>query len=235
MTPPASSSDAAVDPPRESDQTPQKSASDPSPGAAHILIRPIAAQDRQALESAVGRLSEESRYRRFFTAAPELSSAQLDHLMDVDHHDHEALVAVDPTTGDILGVARFVRTGDYEAEPAIAIADDWQGHGLGSRMLKLLAERARDEGIRTFNARILADNVAVIGALERLGPMRIEGAGRESLVMIALADPTSSERSLRSLLRACAAGVIGPKSAWFGWLGSRTPDPDLRQGADPGA
>jgi hypothetical protein len=71
-----------------------------------LTIRPIAATDRDALAESFERLSPESRYLRFFSAISQLSSAQLDYLTDVDHHDHEALVAVDDATGDIVGVAR---------------------------------------------------------------------------------------------------------------------------------
>ena len=47
--------------------------------------------------------------------------------MTEHHHDHEALVAVDPATGQGVGVARYVATAPGVAEPAIVVADDWQG------------------------------------------------------------------------------------------------------------
>jgi hypothetical protein len=78
-------------------------------GAA-IEIRPVTPADRETLRQGFERLSPESRYRRFFGPQPELSERDLDYLTDVDHHNHEALVATDPDTGDAVGVARFVRT-----------------------------------------------------------------------------------------------------------------------------
>lgn len=120
----------------------------------HVHVRPLQSVDKQLLARAFDRLSPETRYRRFASPMPSLSDAQLAQLTDIDHHDHEALVAIDPATGEALGVARYVR---LPAEPnvadaAITIADDWQGRGLGSQLLLALADRGRDEGIDTFSA-----------------------------------------------------------------------------------
>ena len=101
-----------------------------------------------------------------------LSDRDLDYLTRVDHHDHEALVAVDAGTGDGIGVARYVRTGADVAEPAIVVADDWQGRGVGGLLLDALAERATEEGVRRFEAPVLATNVEAIALLERLGRTR---------------------------------------------------------------
>ena len=55
------------------------------------------------------------------------------------------------------------------AEPAIVVADDWQGRGLASHLLDALVDRAREEGVERFVAPVLADNTAAIRLLERLG------------------------------------------------------------------
>ena len=95
-----------------------------------MLVRAIAPEDRDELAAGFERLSPESRYRRFFGAMPRLSSRDLDRLTQVDHHDHEALVAVEEASGRGVAVARFVRTQPDEAEPAVVVADDWQRRGL---------------------------------------------------------------------------------------------------------
>src|SRR4051794_17974634 len=99
------------------------------PDGAKVLVRAIDPDDRDLLAAAFERLSPESRYRRFFSPLQRLSSRQLDHLTRVDHVDHEALLAIDEDAGDLVGVARYVRTGPGEAEPAMVVADDWQGRG----------------------------------------------------------------------------------------------------------
>lgn len=61
-------------------------------------------------------------------------------------------MALDHSTRDGVGVARFLRIGEEVAEPAVAVADDWQGCGVGTLLLDLLAARAWEEGIRVFAA-----------------------------------------------------------------------------------
>jgi GNAT superfamily N-acetyltransferase len=100
---------------------------------ARVTLRPIAVDDKPRLAAMVERLSEESSYRRFFTSKTELSPAELDYLVDVDHCDHEAIIAIDASRGEALGVARYIRSNDDAevAKVAVIVADDWQGRGLG--------------------------------------------------------------------------------------------------------
>ena len=63
-----------------------------------VEVRPVVPADRQLIAEGFERLSPESRYRRFFSPVSRLSSRQLDYLTDVDHHDHEALLAIDEDT-----------------------------------------------------------------------------------------------------------------------------------------
>ena len=96
-------------------------------------MRPLVDDDRKRLVDAFYRLSEGSRYRRFFAPVRDLSEETLDYLVEIDHHDHEAIVALDAESGDLIGVARYVRQapGSERAEAAVVVADDWQGLGLG--------------------------------------------------------------------------------------------------------
>lgn len=73
------------------------------------MIRPIAPSDQERLKRSFERLGADSRYRRFLGAKASLNDRELVYFTDVDHHDHEAVVAEQSTTGDILGIARFVR------------------------------------------------------------------------------------------------------------------------------
>ena len=94
----------------------------------------------------------------------ELSDEQLSYLTAVDHHDHEALLALDPERDDAVGVARFVRVSDDVAECAIVVADEWQNRGLGGQLLDRLVERAREEDVERFTALVLAENTDALQA-----------------------------------------------------------------------
>jgi GNAT superfamily N-acetyltransferase len=133
-----------------------------------VIIREVQAGDAPLLADGFARLSYESRQLRFLTGKPNLTAAELRYLTEIDHHNHEALGALDPADGRGLGVARYIRDAEdlERAEVAVTVVDDWQRRGLGTELLGRLADRARQEGIRHFTALVAAGNAAVVGLLE---------------------------------------------------------------------
>lgn len=115
-------------------------------------------------------LSPETRYRRFMIPLASLEVAHLKRLLDVDHRDREAIVAV--VEGEIVGVARYARRDSRAgaAGLAVVVADAWQRRGVATCMLSALAEQARRAGIVCFEVMTLADNPAALGLLRRLRP-----------------------------------------------------------------
>ncbi len=174
------------------------------------MLRSLAADDRDRIVAAFDRLSEESRYRRFFAPLHELSKRSLDYLIDIDHHDHEAIVAIDARTGDLVGLARYVRAeaAGVSAEAAVVVADDWQHQGLGRALLERLASRARAEGVSRFTALVQADNRRALELLAEIGPTTRSLEG--DLVELDIELP--EERigaGLAAALRAAAASAFG--------------------------
>ena len=175
------------------------------------MIRPLTPDDRELLRSGFARLSERSRYLRFQTPLTELSDEQLSYLTAVDHHDHEALVALDPDGDDAVGVARFVRVSEHVAECAIVVADEWQNRGLGSELLERLVERAHDEGVERFTALVLAQNTDALRLLERLGDTVRHSEGSQLELEIELParrriEPAAAARPRRRRARAADPG-----------------------------
>ena len=179
---------------------------------ARVTLRPIAAQDKPLLAASFERLSQESRYRRFFTTKQELSAAELDYLVDVDHSDHEAIIAIDPLSGEVIGVARYIRaTDDAEvAEVAVTVADDWQGRGVGRALLGRLTYRARREGVRRFTALIQGDNRASLALAEGAGDTRRGSDSGEVELVVELPPKRGTGARLVRALRAAAAGSLVP-------------------------
>jgi len=132
-----------------------------------VVIRPVQRDDAPLLADGFARLSPESRRLRFLRRKDELSAAELRYFTDIDHHDHEALGALDHPGGRGVGVARYVRDTDdpHAAEIAVTIVDEWQGRGLGTELLARLSGRARAAGIHRFTALVSADNQAAAGLL----------------------------------------------------------------------
>ena len=138
---------------------------------ARLRVRPIVPADREPLADAFDRLSDRSRHQRFLAPKAQLSTRELDYLTDVDHVTHEALVAIDETTGHIVGIGRYATGsgGGVVADMALAVADAWQRRGIGHALAVRLVERARANGITRLTGTALADNHRVRALLDRLG------------------------------------------------------------------
>lgn len=173
-----------------------------------ILIRPIEPDDKGAILVAFENLSPESRYRRFFAPLHRLSKRDLSYLTEVDHHDHEALIA-HSDQGEPLGVARYVRSADpKKAEVAVAVVDHWQGRGVATALLTRLVDRARAEDVRIFTATTLSENRDAISLMRSLGePRQVAPASTTLEIEIELPRRGLGKR-LREALRDAAAGML---------------------------
>jgi GNAT superfamily N-acetyltransferase len=162
-----------------------------------VLIGPLHPSDRGRFLDGMGRASQESFYKRFMTPIPRLTSKQIAYLMGVDHHDHEALLAVDEDSGEAVAIGRFVRDAERPAcaEAAILVIDDWHGLGLGKALTRALSDRARELGIDRFEATMLTDNKPMLAVLRDLGEVRTRLVDGSTLfVEVDLPEPEPAER-----------------------------------------
>jgi GNAT superfamily N-acetyltransferase len=168
------------------------------------LVRPIRAADQAALIQAFGHLSETSRYTRFLRPIKHLTAEEARYFTDVDHRNHEALVAIAPG-GELIAVARYIRQEDPEkAEVAVTVADEWQDRGVGSHLLHELAARARESGITAFVGICLVENHRMLDLVRELGPhakTRCVGDGTTEFEVVL---PTDGPKALGAALSAAA-------------------------------
>jgi acetyltransferase len=133
-------------------------------------------------------LSERSVYLRYFHMLPfdaRIEHERLARICFIDYEREMVLVAehVDPATEEreIVAVGRLVREENArEAEFAVLISDKFQGHGLGTELLKRLIEIARADDLDRVTAEILGENRQMIEICKLLG-FHLEYAG-ESVV-----------------------------------------------------
>jgi RimJ/RimL family protein N-acetyltransferase len=181
-----------------------------------VLIRPVRSDDAPLLADGFARLSDKSRRSRFLSGKDELTPAELRYLTEVDHHDHEAIGAMNHADGRGVGIARYVRCADdpQAADIAVTVVDDWQGRGLGTELLRLLSDRARQEGICRFTAEVAADNAAVLALLRNLsaGLVHSEFGILEYEVMLAPGE--AHDQSGRSRSARDGLWVAAKPSAW---------------------
>jgi len=137
-----------------------------------VRLREIRPDDRDEIRQAFGRLSSQSRYTRFMASVRELSPRMLDYAISRQTDRDLSLVAeIDAPDGiDIVGGARYYSQADGEScEFAITVADDWQGMGLASRLMRELIQAARVRGITHMEGFVLAGNSRMLNLARRLG------------------------------------------------------------------
>ena len=133
-----------------------------------VSLRPVRPEDAPVLRQFFDSLGERSLAFRFFTGAPNVrESARI--LAEVDYRERFGLIAFRGTDPRPVGHGFFGRFDVSKAEVAFAVADDLQGHGLGSILLAQLAERAAEVGVATLVAEVLPENHAMVGMFRASG------------------------------------------------------------------
>lgn len=153
----------------------------PLRGGGEYTIRPIHPDDAQMLQDLVQSLSPESRYYRFVSSMPELPPAMLSRLTLIDYDREMALVAIHrerkagedgemTETERIVGVSRYITNPDKSScEFSLLVADDFNGKGLGSRLMLSIMEEARDKGLTEIDGLVLANNPGMLKLMKGLG------------------------------------------------------------------
>ena len=132
-----------------------------------VTIRPIRPEDEPQMIEFHRTLSEQSVHFRYFAMLKlesRIAHERLRRICFLDPDREIALVVERRHRGghEILGVGRLSKLhGANEAEFAIIVGDQWQGHGLGTRLLELLVQIGREEKLARIIAHILPDNSAM--------------------------------------------------------------------------
>ncbi|MBN6041574.1 bifunctional GNAT family N-acetyltransferase/acetate--CoA ligase family protein [Amycolatopsis sp. 195334CR] len=186
-----------------------------------VHLRPVVPDDADGLVALHGRLSERTRYLRYFGAYPRIPQRDLERFSRVDHHDRVAFAAM---LGDnIVAVGRYERLDrGPSAEVAFVVDDAHQGRGLGSILLEHLAAAASERGLRRFVAEVLAENPQMVRvfrdagyqvsrAIEE-GVLHLEfdiDPTEESLAVARSREQAAEARSVHNLLHPRSVAVIG--------------------------
>lgn len=133
-------------------------------------LRLVRAGDKPLFVEGLGRCSPLTLYNRFMSVKREFSEGELRYLTEVDPVDHVGILALrGPVDGGVesgehlCGVARAVRY-RHRADAAdfgLIVSDEYQGVGLGRRMLERLAEACQERGIRYLCGEMYAANSAM--------------------------------------------------------------------------
>lgn len=160
-------------------------------GAIHL--RSVERSDGRGLLALHSRLSERTRYLRFFSPYPRIPARDLYRFANVDHRDREAIVALRGV--DIVAICRYERlTGTDDAEVAFVVEDAHQRRGIAPVLLDALADAARDNGVKRFVAEMLPDNKPMMHVFARSG-FELSTKFEEGVVHVTF--PLASDKSGR--------------------------------------
>jgi len=137
-----------------------------------VTLRALQREDIDIEADFLRALSPESRHNRLLGGMVRITRAYLERLTTVDFSRDMAFAAAVMLDDRevMIGVARYVRTGDGRAcEFALVVADAWQGRGIGRRMLAKLIALARSRGLAHIYGDILSTNVRMLELCRRLG------------------------------------------------------------------
>jgi len=183
-------------------------------------VRPVRPEDEPLMVEFYSRVSDQSKYYRFFAAMPELSGKDLHRFTNVDHVDRVALVML--LGGRMIAVGRYERTAPGEAEVAFLVEDKHQGRGIGQLLLEHLAQAGRERGLERFVAEVLPENQAMIRTFQEAGYRIASGYDQGVLTLEFSIDATdtaigvmeqrdhrAAARSIERFVNAGSVAVIG--------------------------
>jgi GNAT superfamily N-acetyltransferase len=142
------------------------------PSGKTLTLRFVEPDEAEALQNYFRSLSVRSRYNRFLGAMSELPQAELGHFVHAGENDRFSVVATMTIDGfeTIVGEARYgFDSAAASFEFGLSIDDRWQGHGIGSALLKNLQCRAAALGARRLLGDTLRSNDVMIGLARKSG------------------------------------------------------------------
>ncbi len=160
-------------------------------------LRPMRPDDDDRLVDFYSRVSEESKYYRFFSPMPTLSAKDVRRFTNVDYVHRVAFVMV--LGGQMIAVGRYdAAEGSTEAEVAFLVEDRHQGRGIAQLLLEHLAQAGRERGMEKFTAEVLPDNAKMISTFRDAGYQVVSGYEDGVLVLEFAIDPTDTSVGVMS-------------------------------------
>lgn len=138
-----------------------------------VLVRPITPEDEARHQVFDNSLTEEDRYKRYFSQRGRMSHEEMAMLTQIDYQREMAFIAV-RNAGSIeqetLAVIRAsIDPDNIEAEFAMIVRSDLQGLGLGSLLLNKLIAYQRDKGTQYLSGMTMISNLGMAGLAKKVG------------------------------------------------------------------
>lgn len=132
------------------------------------LLRP---SDKDALQEAFMKLSDESKHFRFLSTPQKLSNQELQYLTNIDNKNHLAVCAyiIKDNKEVGVGIVRYIRLlkNANKAEIAITVADEYQNVGVGKILIQEITKHAKKNNIDFFEANAFYFNNTILGIISK--------------------------------------------------------------------
>jgi acetyl coenzyme A synthetase (ADP forming)-like protein len=188
-----------------------------------MRFRPPQRADAEAMLAFFRGLSDRSLYLRFH-GHPSVDERLVVPVLEPDWSERGALLGT--KDDQVVALASYVRLRDARtAEVAFAVADEFQGRGIATRLLERLAALAGAVGIEEFVAEVMADNLGMLRVFADAGfeetrtleagstEVRLKLDTTESLrTRIDERDHVAVSASLEPFFRPASVAVIGASS-----------------------
>ncbi|WP_128291142.1 bifunctional acetate--CoA ligase family protein/GNAT family N-acetyltransferase [Afifella aestuarii] len=169
---------------------------------ASVILRPLMPTDVHLYPEFLGKLSPEDIRMRFLAPLKTLPEEMIARLTQIDYARDMAFVALDPESGELLGVSRLAADPDHvEAEYAVTVRSDMKGRGIGWLLMKQIIEYAAADGIERLYGVILPENHTMLSMCRELGFVAVSSPEADGLrhVVIHLEAPASEEEAEASV------------------------------------
>ncbi|HUL98926.1 MAG TPA: GNAT family N-acetyltransferase, partial [Mycobacterium sp.] len=168
------------------------------PGDWHIFVRPVRPEDEKTFVEFFPLVTPEDLRLRFFAPIKEFSHAFVARLTQLDYARAMAFVAFDDTTKEMLGAVRLHADANYESgEYGILLRSDLKGRGLGWKLMSLIVDYARSEGIKRINGQVLRENSVMLQMCRDLG-FHVEYDPREADICVVSLEVDGATQAARS-------------------------------------
>lgn len=137
-----------------------------------VLLRPIKPEDEPLWLEMFQSFSEESIRYRFFQMLRDTPHEVRVRYCNIDYDREIAIVAeiVEEGKRKILGVSRVsIETDGKHGETAFIVSDQWQGLGLGTKMVDYTLDIAKEKGVESVYAIMLPDNYRALSLTKKMG------------------------------------------------------------------
>ncbi len=134
-----------------------------------VRLRPAGPSDAPLVAALHARCSPEARRSRFLSPTPRLTAGQLDGLLGGESGTGQAILAVTVDGGSAVGLANLDPESRSTARIAVLVETAWQRRGLGTALLRRVADVATDQGLAELTGVARPDDLGVTKLLRRAG------------------------------------------------------------------